>query len=134
MSGLRIDTFPYPDHDFTGRWAKAVLDEYPNLSIVGEEWSLNPAIIAYWQRGAKRHRELASGVPNMMDFPLHDAMMRTFNAGEEAWNAGFVTLYQALANDFQYADPDQLVTFADNHDMSRIYTQLGEDEAKWKWQ
>ena len=32
-----------------------------------------------------------------------------------------------LANDFQYADPDNLVVFPDNHDMSRLYTQVKED-------
>jgi glycosidase len=31
-----------------------------------------------------------------------------------------------LANDFLYADPHSLVVFPDNHDMSRIYTQLDE--------
>ena len=32
-----------------------------------------------------------------------------------------------LANDFLYPDPRNLVTFPDNHDMSRIYAQVGED-------
>ena len=32
--------------DFTGR----VLAEYPNFSIVGEEWTMNPATVSYWQR------------------------------------------------------------------------------------
>lgn len=132
LTGLRIDTFPYPDREFTGRWAQAILAEYPQLSVVGEEWSLNPALVAYWQRGANRHTPIASGIPNMMDFPLHDALIRTFKAEKEAWNSGLNTLYQALANDFQYADPYQLVTFGDNHDMSRLFTLLGEDEARWR--
>jgi glycosidase len=41
--------------------------------------------------------------------------------------AGLLRLYQALGNDFLYADPASLVVFPDNHDMSRIFTQLGED-------
>ncbi|MDO9613083.1 MAG: cyclomaltodextrinase C-terminal domain-containing protein, partial [Bacteroidota bacterium] len=45
----------------------------------------------------------------------------------ETWGGGLVTLYEALANDFLYADPEKLVIFPDNHDMSRIYTQLGEN-------
>ena len=37
-----------------------------------------------------------------------------------------------LANDVVYADPFDLVVFADNHDMSRVYTQLNEDYDAWK--
>lgn len=122
LSGLRIDTFPYPDRDFTFAWANAVLAEYPNINIVGEEWSLNPAIIAYWQGTRDK-----PGVPSMMDFPLHDGLIRALNAEEEAWDAGWVSLYSAIANDFQYPAPENLVTFVDNHDMSRIYTLLNED-------
>jgi glycosidase len=33
-----------------------------------------------------------------------------------------------LAQDFLYPDPFNLVIFPDNHDMSRIYTQLDEDD------
>jgi Cyclo-malto-dextrinase C-terminal domain./Alpha amylase, catalytic domain. len=33
------------------------------------------------------------------------------------------------ANDFLYANPANLVTFPDNHDMSRFYTQVGFDRS-----
>jgi glycosidase len=36
-------------------------------------------------------------------------------------------MYEMLANDFQYADPDNLVVFPDNHDMNRFFTQVRED-------
>ena len=32
-----------------------------------------------------------------------------------------------MANDFAYADPSKLLIFGDNHDMDRLYTQLGND-------
>ena len=34
-----------------------------------------------------------------------------------------------LANDVLYPDPNELVIFGDNHDMRRVYSQLGEDLA-----
>lgn len=46
--------------------------------------------------------------------------------------AGLLRLYHALANDFLYSDPSALVVFPDNHDISRIYTQLGEDFGLFK--
>ena len=51
LDGIRQDTYPYPDKGFMSDWAGAIMTEYPNFSIVGEEWSLNPLLIAYWQEG-----------------------------------------------------------------------------------
>jgi glycosidase len=65
-----------------------------------------------------------------MDFPLQAAVVKALNS-DESWNSGFITVYETLATDFLYGDPNNLVIFPDNHDMSRIYTQLGHDKAKW---
>jgi neopullulanase len=124
LSGLRVDTWPYPDKDFLTEWARRVTEEYPALNIVGEEWSTNPAIVSYWQRGRPRHDGYASYLPGLMDFPLQDAAVRAF-AEDESGTAGLIRIYRALANDSLYADPYNLVVFPDNHDMSRIFTQLG---------
>ncbi len=61
-----------------------------------------------------------------MDFLLNNAVVQSLK-NPETWDSGLITLYEALANDFQYADPEKLVIFPDNHDMSRFYTQLGEN-------
>ena len=37
-----------------------------------------------------------------------------------------------LAQDFIYAAPEEMVVFPDNHDMSRIFTQLNEDYQKFQ--
>ena len=49
---------------------------------------------------------------------------------EETWHSDWVRLYEMLGNDFLYPDPFNHIVFPDNHDMSRVHTQLG-DEA-WK--
>lgn len=126
LSGLRVDTYSYSDKDFLTRWTKRITDEYPNINIVGEEWTTNPALVSYWQRGKKTHDNYQSYLPSVMDFPLQEAIVNGLK-NEESWNTGLNQLYQVIANDFQYADPYHLVTFNDNHDMSRIYTQLNED-------
>jgi neopullulanase len=131
LSGLRVDTYSYSDKDFLTAWTKRITQEYPNINIVGEEWATNPAIVSYWQRGKKTHDNYQSYLPSLMDFPLQEAIVAGLK-NKENWNTGLNELYQALANDFQYADPYNLVTFTDNHDMSRIYTQLGEDFALFK--
>jgi glycosidase len=125
LSGIRVDTWPYPDKDFLTEWGRRLTEEYPRLNIVGEEWVTNPAIVAYWQRGSLRQDGYESYLPSLMDFPLHDAAIKGL-LEEEGSGAGLDRIYGMLANDFLYADPHNLVVFPDNHDMSRIYTQLDE--------
>jgi hypothetical protein len=50
----------------------------------------------------------------------------------EGRESGLLRIYQALADDFLYADPNRLVVFGDNHDTSRIHTQLGKNAARTK--
>lgn len=126
LSGIRQDTYPYPDKYISAEWTRRIMEEYPRFNIVGEEWSTNPAIVSYWQRGKNNSDGYKSWLPGVMDFPLQNALNRGLNE-EENWSDGLIKIYEALANDFQYADPGNLVIFPDNHDMSRIYTQLNED-------
>lgn len=130
LSGIRVDTYSYPDKGFLSQWTNRIMKEYPNFNIVGEEWSVNPAITAYWQAGSQRHDDYDSALPSVMDFPLQTAVVEALNS-DESWNSGFITVYETLATDFLYGDPNNLVIFPDNHDMSRIFTQLNNDKAKW---
>lgn len=125
LSGIRVDTWPYSDKEFLAEWTRRMLEEYPRLNIVGEEWVTNPAIVSYWQRGTLRQDGYGSWLPSLMDFPLHDAAIRGLKE-EEGWGLGLDRIYGMLANDFLYGDAHNLVIFPDNHDMSRIYTQLDE--------
>jgi len=126
LEGIRQDTWPYPDKHMMTEWTQRVLEEYPDFNIVGEEWSLNPAIVSYWQKGQRNFDGYECHLPSLMDFPLQDAVSRALRENED-WGSGLVTLYELLANDFLYPDPDNLVVFPDNHDMSRFFVQMGED-------
>ena len=130
LSGIRVDTYSYPDKAFLSQWTNRIMDEYPNFNIVGEEWSVNPAITAYWQAGSHRHDDYDSALPSVMDFPLQAAVVKALNS-DESWNSGFISIYETLSTDFLYGDPNNLMIFPDNHDMSRIFTQLGHDIDKW---
>lgn len=128
LSGLRIDTWPYSDKQFLQDWSKKILAEYPNLNMVGEEWSLDPAIIAYWQAGKTNWDGYQNQLPSLFDFPLQNEMVAALKENE-SWNSGMIKLYRALARDALYAAPEKLTIFTDNHDMSRIHTQLDHDPA-----
>ncbi|SFS71988.1 glycoside hydrolase family 13 protein [Lutibacter maritimus] len=131
LGGIRQDTYPYPDKEFMSNWAGAIMAEYPNFSIVGEEWSTNPLLVAYWQKDAENKDGYRSNLTSSMDFPMQKAIVDGLNE-DETWGTGLVKIYEGLANDFSYSNPSAIMAFPDNHDMSRIYTQLGEDITKTK--
>ncbi len=126
LEGIRQDTWPYPDKYMMADWAARVLEEYPNFNIVGEEWSINPAIVSYWQLGQVNFDGYHCPLPSLMDFPLQESVSRGLTE-DEGWGTGLIRMYEMLANDFLYPDPDNLVVFPDNHDMARFYVQVGED-------
>ena len=131
LSGIRQDTYPYAEKEFLSNWARRIMNEYPKFNIVGEEWSYNPLRIAYWQEGNNNKDGYESNLKSTMDF----AMQKAISEGifeEEKWDTGLIKIYENLSNDFYYSDPNSLLIFNDNHDMSRIFTQMKEDVSKTK--
>jgi glycosidase len=128
LGGIRMDTYPYPEKEMMAEWCERVLYEYPNFNIVGEEWSENPVIVSYWQKGKKNHDGYRPQLPSVMDFPLQTALASALTE-EENWGSGLVKLYEALAMDFLYPNPHNITIFPDNHDMPRFYMQVGMDRA-----
>ncbi|HSP11008.1 MAG TPA: alpha-amylase family glycosyl hydrolase, partial [Salegentibacter sp.] len=131
LGGIRQDTYPYPDKEFMSEWAGAIMTEYPDFNIVGEEWSYNPLLIRYWQDGVENKDGYESNLRSTMDFAMQGAIVEGLKE-EESWGSGLIKLYEALANDFAYERPEDIMIFPDNHDKSRIFTQLDEDVAKTK--
>ncbi len=131
LEGIRMDTYPYPNKYMMAEWCKRVMDEYPDFNIVGEEWTTNPVIIAYWQKGKENYDGYESNLPSVMDFPLQEAVSKGLNE-EESWGTGLIRMYESLANDFIYPDPDNIMVFPDNHDMPRFYMQLGMNKDLYK--
>ena len=131
LHGIRMDTWSYPEKQFLANWTKAVLDEYPNFNIVGEEWVSDPSLISYWQAGTAKMDDYTTYLPSVMDFPLQSALIEGLK-GESGWRSSMTKIYESLTNDYMYGDVNNIMIFPDNHDMSRIYTQLDEDYDKWK--
>lgn len=126
LAGVRMDTYPYSGREFMAEWTRRVMEEFPDFNVVGEEWTENPLIAAYWQGGRDNHDGYRSWLPSIMDFPLNSVLAPSLVADEASFQ-GLIGLYSMLVNDVLYPDPIGLVTFGDNHDMMRIYSQLGED-------
>ncbi|MCK5401714.1 MAG: cyclomaltodextrinase C-terminal domain-containing protein, partial [Flavobacteriaceae bacterium] len=90
-----------------------------------------PLLIAYWQEGNNNKDGYNSNLTSPMDFAMQSLIVQAVSE-DESWDKGLVKIYEGLANDFAYASPKDIMIFPDNHDMSRIFTQLGEDVTKTK--
>ena len=129
LSGLRVDTYGYSDTAFLAEWTRRIRVEYPNFSMVGEEWSANASVVARWQNGWVDGKP---GMPNMMDFPLNETLRTALSEPENDFSGGLRRLYEAMVNDRLYTAPTSLVAFEGNHDMPRLYSALGENLDAYK--
>lgn len=128
IAGIRMDTYPYADEEFLDWWSCHVMNEYPNYTIVGEEWTTNPVTTSYWQQGSKLTNH-HSCLPSVMDFPLQSVLSSSLNRTDEH---SLDPIHQMLGNDRLYGNPNKLVIFGDNHDMDRLYTQVNKDVDTYK--
>ena len=133
IDGFRVDTYPYNDKEPMAKWCEGVLNEYPDLNIVGEVYSSHVAQLAYWQGGALNKDGFDSKLPSIMDFPLQGAMCQgvPFD-GNVNWDEGLVKVYDALSNDIYYPDPMNMMVFSSNHDTDRVGDVVGRDPQRQK--
>lgn len=132
LDGLRVDTFPYNEKYPISAWCKSVREEYPNINIVGEVWSMNVPQVAYWQAGNPNKDGFDSHLPSIMDFCLQDAMCKAFNEDARVWDGGMMRIYNSMANDAYFHDVDNMMVFPGNHDTEHIADMLGAHEGKWR--
>lgn len=133
LDGFRVDTYSYNDKAGIAQWTKAITDEYPNFNIVGEVWMHSQAQMAFWQKDSKigAIESYNSYLPSVMDFTLHDAFGTVFNEDKASWDKGIIKIYDNFTNDFLYPNPNNLLTFIENHDTQR-FNHLYNDINKYK--
>ena len=132
LDGLRVDTYPYNEPGPMSQWCKAVLEEYPNMNIVGECWDYNIPQVAYWQKDNPNKNGFNSNLPSIMDFPLEHAIHAALNEEKVYWDEGMTRIYTVLAQDFVYHDLSHMMTFFANHDHARSGDSFGADPRKMK--
>jgi len=122
LSGLRVDTYPYNSRDEVTLWSKAIMDEYPNFSIVAESWVINPIHLSYWQKDSPiaAMSGFNSQVTHVKDFALFAAVQEVFTEKTPWWDQKMNKIYKVFQNDFVYANPNDLMVFLENHDTTRI--------------
>ncbi|RZK27345.1 MAG: alpha-amylase, partial [Hymenobacter sp.] len=127
LDGYRIDTYPYSNHQFLMQWGKAMADEYPKLAMFGETWVGTVAEQAFFTQNIfPPVNGFKSNLPSALDFVV------SFGINDALKDGNLTKLYETVQADWMYTDATRNVTFLDNHDMSRFYSVIGEDFAKYK--
>ena len=131
IDGWRIDTYIYNDLAFMNRCNQALELEYPKITAFGECWVHGTANQAYFAQN-NINTPFKSNLQGVADFQtlmygIQPALNEKFG-----WMEGVSKLYNTLSNDFLYKDPTRNVIFLDNHDMTRILSQVGESIPKVK--
>lgn len=131
VDGWRIDTYIYNDLPFMNRCNKALTDEYPAITMFGETWVHGTAAQAYFVEN-KLDVPFKSNLQGATDFQtlmygIQPALKQDFG-----WTEGVNKLYTTLSNDFLYKDANRNCIFLDNHDLTRILSDVGGDVEKVK--
>jgi glycosidase len=107
---FRIDTIKHVPHPFWKLMSDRVRAKYPNFYMFGESFDYDPNFIA-------QHTLPENGGISVLDFPGQKAMVNVFSKAD----SDFAELADYLyLTDGPYANPYDLATFYDNHDMPRM--------------
>ncbi len=120
LDAVRQDTLPYVPRSYWAQWTAALKKEHPHLTVLGEMFDGNPALVAFFQGGRKQFDGVDSGIETLFDFPLHYALRDVF-----AKRQPMTKLALSLAADTNYVDARNLVTFLGLHDTSRFMNEQG---------
>src|SRR5690606_24031785 len=107
---FRIDTIAWMPSSFWQQFSERIRRKRPGLFMFGEAFDYEAENIAI-------HTLPGHGEVSVLDFPMKRAMDEVFGQGR----AGYERLEPALyLQDGPYANPYDLATFYDNHDMPRM--------------
>ncbi|WP_246189369.1 alpha-amylase family glycosyl hydrolase [Pseudoxanthomonas kalamensis] len=109
-AAFRIDTIGWMPHRFWSAFADRIRARHPGFFMFGEDFNYDAATIA-------AHTLPRNGGISVLDFPLRSKLQDVFAKP----GSDFAELGKALyLEDGPYANPYDLVTFYDNHDMPRL--------------
>ncbi len=130
LDGWRVDTYFYSDPQFLNRVNRELLNEFPKLTVFGEAWVHSVINSAFFTQN-NLNIPFKHNVQGVTDFPLYFALLDGVNQ-PFGWTEGVNRVYNTLAQDMVYKDPNRNCIFLDNHDLDRFYSVAGEDLDKFK--
>lgn len=107
---LRVDTIKEMPHAFWQKLFARIRAKHPDIFIFGESYSFDPEFIA-------EHTKAENGAASVLDFPGRKAITEVFENDDSDFKS--ILSYLHLESGI-YANPYELMTFYDNHDMTRM--------------
>ena len=123
IDALRIDTYAYPDQSFMKSLANRLHEEFPQLFLFGETWVQGSPVQSWFTQDTQVKKNFDSDLDAVTDFQLFYAIQKGLTE-PFGWEEGLRRIELTLAHDGLYAKPGNLVTFLDNHDLSRFYATI----------
>ncbi|TZF89909.1 alpha-amylase family glycosyl hydrolase [Cognatilysobacter lacus] len=107
---FRIDTIGWMPNTFWHAFTTRIRAKYPRFFMFGEAFDTDAATIAM-------HTLPRNADVSVLDFPLKERLVEVFGRKR----AGYERIAERLyLTDGPYANPYELMTFYDNHDMARL--------------
>ena len=131
VDGWRVDTYFYNDPVFLNNINIALEREFPKLTIFGETLVPLPINAAYFAQNNFTNIPHKHNTQGITDQPLTVAMLQGLTQ-PFGWNDGVNHVYNTLAQDILYKNPERNCIYLDNHDLDRIFSIAGEDTAMFK--
>jgi len=131
VDGWRIDTYIYNDLKFMNACNKALLAEYPSITMFGETWVHGVVNQSYFCENNLTN-SFKSNLQNTTDFQMLLYGIQPGLNEPSGWTDGLMKLYNTAAQDVLYKNPLGQVIFLDNHDLSRFFSVVKEDVKKYK--
>ena len=131
VDGWRIDTYIYNDLNFMNACNKALLNEYPSITMFGETWVHGVVNQSYFCENNLTNN-FKSNLQNTTDFQMLLYGIQPALNEPPGWTDGLMKLYNTAAQDILYKNPMGQVIFLDNHDLSRFFSVIKEDIKKYK--
>lgn len=131
VDAVRVDTYTYSDGNFANRCNKAILDEFPKLTMFGETRVFGAANQSYFNENIF-DIPFKSNMQGSVDFQcLYYGIIPALTQPSD-WTGGVNKLYNTLSCDYLNKDASRNVLLLDNHDEPRFFSIVGEDVEKQK--
>jgi neopullulanase len=126
FDAIRQDTWPYVPRDFWHDWMGAIKRQFPSLTVVGEVFEGDPALVSFFQGGQERNG-VDTLVDTLFDYPVYFQLRKAFAQG-----GSLIEVPKMIAHDRLYPDPNVLWTFLGNHDVNRFLNEKQADAASFQ--
>lgn len=126
LDGIRIEQTPRNHPQLIDKLLTTLEKNYPELSVITDTPAEAGSNIAYWQCLPGMQKNSHSSHIYTSDYPLALKASDAFSTFRDA-NDGMMDLYNTLAADYCYQNPENNIVFIDNHKLTRAYTNADKE-------